>query len=343
MSLHALVIVAIGATTLTVAPGVVDRASGVVSFPGAGVAVTPGPFGICNFCFRDSAQAGYVGVEERVDSSDEFAFNAVVLSAASGRVESNVSMPGPGWAEVASAWDPANATLVRAGFRQPDGKIVDITALDAATGSSTVLSAGVGVTGGIQICEGAMFPGPSGAADGAFYFLTLDGVREALVEVDVASGRTRDVVLPNVDGIVTGYSGITAFRTQAGAQRLVALVYNGVAIGPIEVVLIDPASEGSAANFTRVAKAPNLCYAPAQGSPDVDPATGTFFFTLIKFAVTPDGKGCVDGNGDAAQPVLIEVDLDSGAWGEKNLTVEGVPRDPTSKDVPIVSLDWSPA
>lgn len=112
-------------------------------------------------------------------------------------------------------------------------------------------------------------------------------------------------------------------------------MYNGIAIGPTEVILIDPSKPVS--NVTRVARAPDYCYAPAQGAAEVDPATGTFFFLLLHWEPLPGGK-CKYGNGAPATPVLVEVDLETGGWGEVNLT--GITVDSQTYELPLVSLDW---
>lgn len=322
-----------GPSALYVKPASIDRMSGALSVVGAGVPVHPGAFGICNYVVRAAAPTAFVGIEEVV-VGDEYVFHVVTIDAATGSLLRNVSGPSPGWAEVASAWDDITSQYITAGFRQPAGTEIDIVALDAGTGNGTLLAAAIPVQG-IQVCEGDLFPGPSGAADGEFFFLTIAGVTEELVSFDMAAHRARKIPLPNVDGIVTGYSGITAYQAPTG-NLLAALVYNGIGIGPTEVILVDPTKPVS--NVTRVARSPDFCYVPAsQGSAAVDPATGTFFFLLLHFGGLPGGQ-CAYGKGAPAQPVLIEVDLARGGWKETNITGVTVPTD--THELPLTALDW---
>lgn len=283
---------------------------------------------------RAAAPTAYIGIDEAT-VADEFVFHVTTISVSTGDLLSNVTETAPGWAEVASAWDDVTSTYVTAGFRQPAGTEIDIVSVDALTGNASVLEAAIPVHG-IQVCEGALFPGPSGAADGVFFFLTIDGVTETLVAYDMAKHAFHEVPLPNVDGIVTGYSGITAFAPPGVPPLLAALVYNGIAIGPTEVVLFDPSAP--VANVTRVARAPDFCYIPAQSAPAIDASTSTFFFLLLHFQPLPGGK-CAYGNGAPATPVLVEVNLARGGWSEVNITGVTVPSN--SYELPLVSLDWT--
>jgi len=335
-TLHTLVLQSQSSTGLVVAPGTINRASGAVTTVGPGVTFHPDAFGLCDFVLRAAPPTAYIGQDVSYSAAGNFVFHTISIDAGSGRMIGNVTEGGPGWAAVSSSWDDATGSLVSAGFLQPTGTQIDIVSEDVTNGTMTVLEPAIRVEG-IQVCEGAFFPGPNGVLDGVFFFLTISGVTEVLVSFDMAQRKAHEIPLVNVDGIVTGYSGITAYTPPgSGRTLLAALVYNGVAVGPTEVVLVDPAAAG---NVTRIARAPDLCYAPAQGSPAVDSATDTFFFLLLHYAPKPGG-GCVDGAGAPASLVLVEVNLVHGGWSAVNVT--GVTVNP-QVGIPLVSLDWVPA